>query len=234
MTRRRLSAKTDQKLTCRPLSNDVSTRFLRWLKFFVRSRPASAGIWKILASPAPHSQNFNPQALPIRPALFPSQTCHGKPLKTHATCFVAIHGNLFSGLFQNQRKFETVKPSQTSALLSQSTIEKVRRSLSNFLKFSRNCYSRHDHRHYVKSRSLEALVAITPNVFHWDLETPICGLATTGECLYTSYVKPEVCMRPSKLFIYNTTTVWLHFCNVKFDIFDAVVVRACLSCFTHC
>ena len=36
---------------------------------------------------------------------------------------------------------------------------------------------------------------------HWDLETPVCGLATTGECLYTSYVKREARMQPSKLFI---------------------------------
>ena len=47
-----------------------------------------------------------------------------------------------------------------------------------------------------------------------DLETPICGLATTGECLYTSYVKPAARMRPRKLFIivyvqYDSLTLFL-------------------------
>jgi len=54
------------------------------------------------------------------------------------------------------------------------------------------------------TRSLAGLVAVPQKYFlqdHWNLETPICGLATTGECLYTSYVKPEARMRSSKLFI---------------------------------
>jgi len=42
------------------------------------------------------------------------------------------------------------------------------------------------------------MVAITQNV---DLETSICGLATTGEYLNISNVKPDACMRLSKLFI---------------------------------
>jgi len=46
------------------------------------------------------------------------------------------------------------------------------------------------------------------------VESPEGDLTTTGECLYTSYVKPVACMRPSKLFIivyvqYNSLTLIL-------------------------
>ena len=73
----------------------VRVTILRELNFFVRPRPTLAGIWEI--SPAP--------ALRARPALFPSQTCtcHGKPLKTHATCFIA-GDSLFSDSSESQRK----------------------------------------------------------------------------------------------------------------------------------
>ena len=93
-------------------------------------------------------------------------------------------GNLFSGPFQSQwmvlknAERKNVETGQTSTNTTRSSI--------------------------LNTRSLAALVAITQNVFSarpLDLETPICGLANTEECLYTSYVSPEVHMRPSKLFI---------------------------------
>jgi len=46
----------------------------------------------------------------------------------------------------------------------------------------------------------------------WDLETPLCGLTTTGECLYTAMSNPRPTCGPvsfSLLCMYNTTTAWL-------------------------
>jgi len=71
----------------------VYVRFLRGLKFFVRSSkiwtcPAPAWIWKILPAPAPHTSNpqRRPQTMPIRahPHIFGLKPAHVRKLpKTH-------------------------------------------------------------------------------------------------------------------------------------------------------
>jgi len=63
----------------------------------------------------------------------------------------------------------------------------------------------------------------------WYLETPICGLTTTWWCLYTSYVKPKPAYDPvsfSLLSMYNAMTTWLHFYNLKLDIFNTMSLVA--------
>jgi len=68
-----------------PYHSSIAIQVLRGIKFFVRSR-----------------RNLRNLAC-SQPALFPSHTCHWKPLKTHAMRFIAS-GNLFSTSFQSQRK----------------------------------------------------------------------------------------------------------------------------------
>jgi len=90
--------------------------YTSYVKTTARTRPSELLIivyvlkscvgWNFLSAPAPHRQKFEkscplsqtsnphrprPGGPPNRPGLFPSQiwNCHGKPLKTHATCFIA-------------------------------------------------------------------------------------------------------------------------------------------------
>ena len=56
---------------------------------------------------------------------------------------------------------------------------------------------------------------------HRDPEIPICGFATTSECLCINYVQPEA--KSKVLYVnfwllcmYNTATAWLYFYNLKF------------------
>jgi len=76
-----------------------------------------------------------------------------------------------------------VKPSQTSAFLSPSTVEKEYVVHWGTLKFALLLFTTWS------STLKKALVVHNTHFFqdHWELETPTCGLATAGECLYTSY-----------------------------------------------
>ena len=127
-----------------------------------------------------------------------------------------------------------MKPSRTSALLSQSTVGKkyvVHWGTLSF-KFARLLFTTRSW--IINIHSLAALVAIAQDVFSARSLRPGNSnrvVATTAECLYTNYVQSEACTRPNKFFIifcmYNKTA-WLYFCNFKFDIYDAMFFSTCL------
>jgi len=150
--------------------------------------------------------------------------------------------NLSSVSFQSQSKvlkntLKNVKPSQTPALLSQSTVEKEYvvhwGTTRNFL-FR---YSWHDH---AKNSFISSAGRHHAGRF---------PCKTTGTCKLQPVVSPPLenvstitmsNARPtcspgsfSLLCMYNTTTAWLYLYNLKFDIVDATIFTGCLSCTTH-
>ena len=130
---------------------------------------------------------------------------------------------------QSQRKVlknitrKNVTPNQTSALLSQSTVEKDfvvhGGALLNFL----FCYSPHDH--WQNTTSFVALVAFTQTVLPAKWLRP-------GDSKLRFRHNPRPPCGPvsfTLLCMYNTTA-WHCFYYLKFDILRAVVFSACWSC----
>jgi len=92
----------------------------------------------------------------------------------------------FRGNRRSYKTLKNVKPSQTSALLSQSTVEKEMSFTDELFKFALLLFTM-----TINTKHSFISSASCPHTErnswknHWDPETSICGHATTGESCYT-------------------------------------------------